>query len=280
MNMFRQIVVLCLFSGTAILSWVPLAFGQMQYPLAVAATNEGEIYVADRQLPGIWKITAGKAEIYFQGSKMFRTPLNAVRCLAIDSKGRLLAGDSATREVYRFDEAAKPTPLTEGKIGIPMSIAVAKDGELFVADLEVQRIWKVPAAGGEPQEFAVIAGVRGLAFDSQEQLIAVTNLADPVIRFSADGKKEVLVKGRPFQFPHHVAVAEEDVLYIADNYASAIWKVVPGSEPVKFAEGKPLDKPVGVAWHDKTLLVADPHAKQIFQIAADGKITPLVEPTK
>jgi sugar lactone lactonase YvrE len=191
-----------------------------------------------------------------------------------------LAGDSATREVYRFDEQAKPQPLTGGKIGIPMAIAVNKQGELFVADLELQRIWRVPAEGGEPKEFAVIAGVRGLAFDSKDQLIAVTNLADPVVRFSNDGKKEVLVKGRPFQFPHHVAVGEEDVLYIPDNYASAIWKVTPGSEPVKFAEGKPLDKPVGVAWRDKTLLVADPHARQIFQIAADGKVTPLVEQSK
>lgn len=278
--MFRQRFVLSLFLGIAVFSRIPWASAQMQYPLAVVGTKEGAVYVADRKLPGIWKIADGKADVYFQGSKKFRTPLNAVRCLALDSKGRLLAGDSATREVYRFDEEGKPRPLTSGKIGIPMAIAVNQQGELFVADLETQRIWQVPSEGGEPKEFAVIAGVRGLAFDSKDQLVAVTNLSDPVVRFSPDGKKEVLVQGRPFQFPHHVAVDEEDVLYIADNYASAIWKVAPGSQPAKFVEGKPLAKPVGVAWQGKTLLVADPHAQQVFRIDADGKVKPLVGQSK
>ena len=144
----------------------------MQYPLAVVGTEKGPIYVADRKLPGIWKITDGKAEVYFQASKKFRTPLNAVRCLAFDKDGKLLAGDSATREVYRFDDKAQPQPLTKGKIGIPMSIAVDGEGEFFVADLETQRIWKVSAKGGEPEEFAILAGVRGLAFDSKGNLIA------------------------------------------------------------------------------------------------------------
>ncbi len=277
--MFRKLFALNLLCGMALGSLPALTLGQMQYPLAVVGTKPGDVYVADRKLPGIWKITAGKAEVYFQASKKFRTPLNAPRCLALDSNGRLLAGDSATRDVYRFEEAGKPRPLTNGKIGIPMAIAVDKQGVLFVADLESQRIWQVPDKGGEPKEFAVIAGVRGLAFDSQGRLVAVTNLADPVKRFSAEGKPEVLVKGRPFQFPQQVVVGEKDVLYIADNYASAIWKVVPGSPPVKFVEGKPLVKPVGVAWQDKSLLVADPHAQMVFQIDAEGQAKPLVKPS-
>jgi len=50
-----------------------------------------------------------------------------VRCVAAgiyDDQGKLLAGDSATREVYRFDEAGNPVPLTKGKIGIATAIAV------------------------------------------------------------------------------------------------------------------------------------------------------------
>ena len=278
--MFRDVVALSLLIGGLFLTRPPSGFAQMEYPLAVAATKGEEVYVADRKLPGVWKIADGEPEVYFQASKKFRTPLNAIRCLAIDSQGHLLAGDSATRDIYRFDEAGKPAPLTGGKIGIPMAIAVSTQGDLFVADLEAQRIWQVPGEGGKPKEFAVIAGVRGLTFDSKGRLIAVTNGADPVVRFSSEGQKEVLVKGRPFEFPHHVAVGEGDVLYIADNYAGAIWKVGPGGEPMKFAEGKPLNKPVGVAWQDKTLLVADPHARQVFRIDAEGKIQPLALPAE
>ena len=109
---------------------------EFDYPLAVTETADGIVYVADRNLPGIWKVEDGKKSIYFQGSKKFRTPLNAVRCLAIDHEGKLLAGDSSTREVYRFDDDAKPQPLTEGWIGIPMALAVAPDGTIYTADLE------------------------------------------------------------------------------------------------------------------------------------------------
>ena len=252
-------------------------FAQMQYPLAVVAAEKGPVYVADRKLPGIWKITDGKAEVFFQGDKKFGTPLNAVRCLAFDAKGRLLAGDSATREVYRFDDKGIPTPLTEGKIGIPMAIAVNAKGEIFAADLETQRIWRLESEGGQPKEFAVIAGVRGLAFDSKDRLIAVTNLAGQVLRFDAEGKSEILVKGRPFPFPHHVAVGKDDTLYIADNYAGAIWKVAEGQPPEKFAEGAPLKKPVGIFRQGEKLLVADPHAKQVFEVDTAGKVTPLLK---
>lgn len=264
-------------SGLIVLAPRSSATGQMQYPLAVVAEEKGPVYVADRKLPGIWKIEEGKAEVFFQGEKKFGTPLNAVRCLAFDSKGRLLAGDSATREIYRFDEKGTPTPLTEGKIGIPMAIAVNKKGEIFAGDLETQRIWRFESDGGVPKEFALIAGIRGMAFDSEGQLIVVTNLADPVRRFDSEGKSEVLVKGRPFQFPHHVAVGKDDELYIADNYAGAIWKVSAGKPPEKFAQGKPLQKPVGVSRRGDELLVADPHAQQIFTIDAQGKITALVK---
>lgn len=275
--MFRQFVFFCVGVSFGLFGWEGVGVAQMQYPLALVGAEKGLIYVADRKLPGIWKVSDGKAEIYFRAEKQFRTLLNAVRCLALDAKGRLLVGDSSTREIYRFTADGKPEPLTDGKIGIPMAIAVNKQGELFVADLETQRIWRIPATGGEPKEFAVIAGVRGLGFDSQGRLVAVTNQTNPVQRFDSEGKPEILVKGRPFQFPHHVAVDAEDNLYIADNYASAIWKVEPGKPPQKFVEGKPLEKPVGVAWQGKYLLIADPHAKQVFQADTKGQLKPLTQ---
>src|SRR5690606_2121525 len=71
------------------------------YPVDVVAAEDGTLYVADLRLPGIWKIIDGKAEIFVKGEATFRTPLNAIRCLALDPDGHLLAGDSATREIYR-----------------------------------------------------------------------------------------------------------------------------------------------------------------------------------
>jgi hypothetical protein len=63
----------------------------MVYPLSVVADAAGNIFVADRELPGVWKVADGALSLHFQGEKKFGTPLNAVRCLALDHEGKLLA---------------------------------------------------------------------------------------------------------------------------------------------------------------------------------------------
>ena len=181
----------------------------MLYPLAAAVAADGTIYIADRELPGIWKFSDGKWSIYFQGSKKFRTPLNAVRCLAIDHQGKLLAGDSSTREIYRFDEANQPQPLTKGGVGIPMSLAVAKDGSIYAGDIEIQRIVKIPAEGGTPEIIAEVTAPRGLAIDDEGRLWVVSHGQNAVIRLSPDGKqRDVITEGRPFQFQHHIVLGQ------------------------------------------------------------------------
>ncbi len=245
---------------------------QLQYPLDLTATEEGTFYVADRKLPGIWKVSEGKFSVFFQGEKTFRTPLNAVRCVAIAADGSLLAGDSATREVYKFDQDQKPQPLTRGKIGIPSALLI--DGDtVFVSDLELQRIWSFPLAGGEPKEVAVIAGVRGLAKHPDGKLLCLTTLEDPLRTIGEDGTVASILKGRPFQMPHHIVVVG-DMVYVADNYANTVWKVnLTGdalAEP--FFAGEPLQKPVGLGLFKEELLVADPHAQKIFRIDLSGKI--------
>jgi hypothetical protein len=275
------LAVICLF----IANMTSAAVAQeaaLQYPLAVAAAPDGVIYIADLDLPGVWKVVDGKAEIYFQGSKRFRTPLNRVRCLAIDGEGHLLAGDSATREVYRFSEDAKPEPLTNGYIGIPSAIIVGEDGTIFVADLEVERVWSFPKdglkKGEEPKEVAVVAGVRGLAFDADKKLLLATTIEDPIRRVGDDGKLEVLVKGRPFEFPHQIVVGKDGSYCVTDNYAATLWQVpAGGGEPKAFVKGDPLVKPVGLARRGDDLLVADPHAKAVFVVSPDAKITTLVK---
>lgn len=258
----------------------PLYGADWKYPLAVAVADGGPVYVADLRLPGIWKLEDGRATVYFQGSEQFRTPLNAVRCLAIDPQGRLLAGDTATREVYRFNDEGKPEPLTEGKvgIGIPMAIAVhPEDGTLYVADLETHRIWKLPEEGGHPEEFAQVPAPRGLTFGRDGNLWVVSHGPNQVLRLSPEGKTEPIVKGRPFQFPHHIVLDEQNVAYVTDGYAKAIWKLGDSRKPVKWIHGDPLANPVGLARRGKTLLVADPHAKALFAVGADGQLETLVQ---
>ena len=253
------------------------------YPLAVAARPDGAVFVADRNLPGIWKIENGKASVYFQGSKKFRTPLNAVRCLAFDHQGKLLAGDSATREVYRFDESDKPQPLTKGWIGIPMAIAVAADGTIFTADLELHRIWKMPAEGSEmPIEYAVINSPRGLALaeDGTLFILSTSSKDGQIQKVTPDGKLQPVISNHPFNLPHNIVRHSDGSFFVTDNYEHCVWRVPAEGAPEKFVAGPPLDRPVGLCVSGDRLLIADPHIRTIFSLAMDKSLTVLIAAPK
>lgn len=252
------------------------AVTEFQYPLAVTATADGIVYVADRTLPGIWKIENGQKSIFFQASKKFRTPLNAVRCLAIDHEGRLLAGDSATRDVYRFDDSGTPQPLSSGWIGIPMAIAVAPDGTIYTADLELHRIWKMPAEGStEPAEFAVINSPRGLTLDDNGTLwvLSTSSKNGQIQKVLPDGKIEPFIADHPFNLPHNLVRMSDGSLLVTDNYEHCVWKVSADGSSEKFVSGEPLDRPVGLCVSGQDFLIADPHIRTIFTLNPDGKLS-------
>ncbi|MBC8869010.1 MAG: NHL repeat-containing protein [Planctomycetes bacterium] len=269
----QKLIIGCLTCLVAVLP--KSATAQMEYPLSIAVAESGKLYIADRNLPGVWRVDGSDLSTLFKGSKRFRTPLNAVRCVALDGNGSVLAGDSATREVYRLGEDGKPIPLTDGGIGIPMGIAVDSKGQLLVSDLELHRIWKVPGEGGKPALLAEVPAPRGVCIDGDDNLWVVSHGKDQVVRVSPDGKVEAIVEGRPFQFPHTIVLDQDKTAYVCDGYARAIWKVPQGGKPTKWISGEPLVNPVGLARHHDGLLVVDPRANAVFEIDATGKPTKL-----
>jgi sugar lactone lactonase YvrE len=251
---------------------------EMVYPLSSVVDSSGSIFVADRELPGVWKVSDGKLSNYFKGEKKFRTPLNAVRCLALDHEGKLLAGDSATRDIYRFDGDGKPQPLTKGEIGLPIDIAVAKSGDIFVADLELHIIYKVPSAGGKPTEFAKVVAPRGMTIDADDNLWIICHREDMLIKLSPEAKKTVVVKGQPLSspsFPAGIVLGKDGTAYVADGYNKAVWKVAADGKPVKLFAGAPLVHPVGLAWRGEKLLVTDPKVKGLIEVDLQGKAAKL-----
>jgi sugar lactone lactonase YvrE len=253
---------------------------ELQYPLGAVRAEDGTTFIVDRKLPGVLKLTDGKLSVLIQGSKKFREALNAPRCVALDKDGKVLVGDSATREVYRIDDSGKATALTGGGIGIPMSIAVNAEGDLFVADLELHRIFKVPAAGGKAEEFATIAAPRGVAFDKDGNLFVLSTTEDQVFRVTPDGKATVVVPGRPFRFPHNIAVAEDGTVFVTDGYGKCVWKIAGKAAPEKLVSGKPFSNPVGLSLSGETLLVVDSRANAVFECDLSGKLTKIAPAEK
>lgn len=253
---------------------------EFRYPLAVAA-HDRTVFVADRGLPGVWKIESGRPTVWFRGSKQLRTPLNAVRCLAIDHQGQLLAGDSSTRDVYRFDAEGRPQPLTHGAIGIPMALAVAPDGTIYTADLELHRIWKMPPAGAEsPEELAVINSPRGLVLDSEGVLwvLSTSSQHGQILRVDADGRIEPFVKDHPFQLPQSLVRSADGTMFVTDNYGHCIWRVRPDGRCEEWVKGRPLDRPVGLCQWQDDLLIADPHLRTLFRLTPSRELSVFVGP--
>lgn len=255
----------------------------MIHPIDVTANADGAVFVADRNLPGIWKYADGKLEVYFKAEKKYGTPLNAIRCLAVDGDGNVLAGDSATFNVYRFDEDGKPQPLADGRIGIPMGIATNSAGDVFVSDGELHRIYKLPQPKSDkvkPEVFATVAAPRGLAMAAEDVLWVLSGTKDPVRKINADGEVNVVVEGFKLEYAGDIAINSSGSPVVSDSYKAAILTVDESGELNELATGEPLMHPVGMALQGDELLVADSKARTIFKVGKDGKIETLISAPK
>lgn len=247
---------------------------ELVYPLDVVVDRDGALVIADRQLPGVLRLAGGELQTLALGSRRFREPLNAVWSVALDHSGRVLAGDSATRGVYRISAPGQFEKINTDYIGLPIRLAVDSQGRIYASDLETQRIWRMPPEGGACEEFAVVAGVRGLAIDRQDRLWTLRANPPQLVRYQPDGAREILVDEGPFDFPHQLALSPEgDAAYVADGGANrCIWRVPPGSAPEKWRQGEPLVNPTGLAWQGENLLIVDPRAGGILRAPPEGPL--------
>lgn len=243
----------------------------LKYPLAVAVAGDVQ-YVVDLDLPGVWKFQGGKPEVFVKGTNLLRTPLNRPRSIAMHPEGGVLVGDSATREVYHVSQAgADPKPLSNGMIGIPMAIAVAPDGQMiYVGDAEKRSVVRLPIGGGEPEMVAPV-NARGLAFDGEDTLWAVTPDDAAVQRIDVAAKThEPVITGRPYRYPNGLAWGGDFGL-VTDGYGKSIWKFTADGKTEPWVEGAPLTGPVGITMDADAVWVADPKAVQLLQFNKQSK---------
>ena len=159
-----------------------------------------------------------------------------------------------------------------------MALAVAPDGTIYTADLELHRIWKMPAEGSkEPAEFAVINSPRGLTLDPDNNLwvLSTSSKDGQIQKVKPDGTIEPFVKGHPFNLPHNIVRMDDGSFFVTDNYEHCVWKITSDGEKQQWIAGKPLDRPVGLCRSGEDLLIADPHIRTIFKLAPDKTLTVL-----
>ena len=277
----------------------PQPKGLPPYPAAVTVGNKGTIFVVDKELKTVYKVEeGGKLTVVYKGSRKYRTPLFNVFALSQDSAGNLFLCDTGSMDVWRMTPDGKLAPLTgqkvargigpapanqdfdpeaayAGKLDKPMGIVLDPDGNPVVTDLGLGAVFRIPSAGGEPQEIARVAAPHGIALDRDGGFVVVSQFTDQLVRVSAKGEVTPIVKGAiaPKNNPQNVVVDQAGYV-VSDNYAKAIWRVSPDGKSKAIVQGEPLVGPVGLALEaDGNILVADPWAKKLFRVTPDGKIS-------
>ncbi len=148
-----------------------------------------------------------------------------------DRKGRLLVTDSALGALFRFDRETRRMDVfgTTGALHLklPLGLAVAPDGRIFVADAGQQRVIVFDADGnitgafGHSGELVNPAGVaiapdqkRLFVADSKAHQIVVYDLAGGAVikRFGKRGEGE-----GEFSFPTSLAFSREGELCVIDQ---------------------------------------------------------------
>jgi len=264
----------------------------MEYPLFLALDASGAAIVGDQDSPAIWKATSdGTVTKLFQASRQFRTPLNRPKGVAIDAEGNAYICDPTTMDVYRLGSDGKPVGLTgkpikelNGKPGVrgeiiqPEGIAVGPDGTVYVADLKLHTIFRLPKGSKTPIKLATVDAPHGMLLDADGSLVVVSHGESHLVRVKiADGSVTKILPGRlegklP-PFPLSVAKKADGVYLVTDNYNKCLWAVDKGGKASLFANPPDFKKVTGVGVaKDGKIAVADPASQCIHWLSPDGKI--------
>ncbi len=188
------------------------------YPTGVAVDGEGIIYIADRRLHMIRKITAeGKVVILgghgssgFVNGKGVKARFNNPIALVALVDGTLFVADSGNNAIRKVTPDGVVTTVAGGKkkgyrdgkgedalFSWPTGIAAGKDGDLFVCDSSNNMIRRISSTG------------------------VVSTIAGSLTKGARDGD----ALRSSFSFPTGIAIGAKGDIYIADSGNNKIRKI-------------------------------------------------------
>ncbi|MBI5292697.1 MAG: TIGR03663 family protein [Chloroflexi bacterium] len=213
----------------------------------LAVDKDGFVYASDTWNHRIQKFTADGQFVQTWGVfGLADAGLNAMwgpRGVAVDNKGQVFVADTGNKRILVFTTDGVPVQaigaagVLDGQLDEPTDVAVAEDGRLFVADTWNQRV-QVFAADGAYSGQWEIAGWYGQSLDNKPYL-------------ALDGSGNVYVSD-PEGYRIIVFNSGGQFQYTFGDF---------GSDDSTFA------LPVGVAFADNNLYVADANNDRVMRFA-------------
>jgi DNA-binding beta-propeller fold protein YncE len=236
-------------------------------PRAIAAGQDGDIYVADSRNH---------------------------RILHIGTDGSLL------KEWGTFaDQAKGNAPI--GTFNEPWGVAVGPDGSVYVSDTWNHRVQKFTKDGkpltmwgqyGQPspdipESKSYFWGPRGIAVDTRGHVFVADTGNKRIVVFDSEGKyiTEFGTAGLdPGQFdePVGVAVAEDGTVFVTDTWNQRIQSFIPNQDGTMYSPlqqwdvnawfGQSLDnKPFIAVSKDNHVFITDPEGYRVIEFTSDGQ---------
>ncbi len=235
-------------------------------PFGVAVAIDGTIYVAD----------AGES--------------NRIRKIAPDGTVTTLAGGN---------EGFSDGVGAAASFNTPSALALASDGNLFVADTANNRIRKITPEGqvstvaGDgaagyvdgPAAQAQFNGPMGVAVDARGNIYVADTYNDRIRMIATDGQVSTIAGvGTPgyadddrtsalFDTPSGIAVATDGSIIVSDTGNDRLRKISPEGNVTTLPVNEELSNPVGLALsHDNFIYVTELDRSRVVQIAPDGTL--------
>ena len=240
-------------------------------PFGVAVAVDGTIYVAD----------AGES--------------NRIRKVAPDGTVTTLAGGA---------EGVSDGSGAVASFNTPSGLALANDGNLYVADTGNNRIRRVTPEGqvstvaGDgnagyvdgPASQARFNGPMGIAVDAHGNIYVADTYNDRIRMITTDGQVSTIAgAGTPgyadgdrttalFDTPSGVAVATDGSIIVADTGNDRLRKITPEGNVITLPVNEGLSSPIGLAVsHDNFLYVTELDESRVVQVAPDGTVRAIAE---
>lgn len=175
--------------------------------------------------------------------KIYKLPFQLIRTygVAVDSKGKIYAGDQGVGAIFIFDPENKDHVelIGNGKqanFGLIVGLAMDDSDRLFVSDAKMRRVLVFNTKHEQEGQFGADMLVRpgGIALDNENRFLYVADTGNDVIDvFDADTFKYLRQIGKPshkheqtdpgtFSLPEAVAVDSDGNVYVTDAFNDRI----------------------------------------------------------
>lgn len=237
---------------------------QLRLPQRVVIGPDGNVWVTDRHLKGIFVFSAEDGSFIkeFVPNSDLKDTWSPV-ALAFNDEGDLYVADLGLSqqhqivafkqdgtEIARWGKTVQTTKMTESPSGFyyPNGIAFSKDGEVYVSDMSNHRI-QVFSPTGEFKRFIYTSGSPlGLVIDREQRLVVVDPFAHSIDVYELGGERITgfggpgLSLGR-FRFPSDIALDETGRMFVSDreNNQIQVWGWPTGAVPPVVLPEKPAE---------------------------------------